>query len=360
VPEPLAPPGGPGGVLGGRRGRPHRRRAAAEARAQDHLRSPRLAQALVGAPAGARGRPPRPPVRVERVGDRARAARRRTRGDRPRAHLVLRGATAAAVPRPRAGGPLRGRLPGGLPGGQAQDDRDRADPSLQGAVPAQRHPPTRGLRRERRPRGARHRPGGAGDRRRRRPAAAEGARRARSCGGPPRARIPGAEGPDRGRREGARPPRGAGPRTRAGGERDPDRHSPGRPGRAVRHRRGRELLGLRGQPAGRAGVHGRCQADRGHSGGWRPRSDRRRRARAAGRAPGSGGPRRGRQPAAPRPSRRRGAGGARARRRSEFDIETTVERLQSLYEDIYRAKQARGSRRRPLPEPSEHVRAVCS
>jgi glycosyltransferase involved in cell wall biosynthesis len=51
---------------------------------------------------------------------------------------------------------------------------------------------------------------------------------------------------------------------------------------------------------------------------------------------------------------------ARDRRRSEFDIEVTVERLQSLYEDIIQAKQARGSRRRPLREPSKHVRPVCS
>ena len=49
---------------------------------------------------------------------------------------------------------------------------------------------------------------------------------------------------------------------------------------------------------------------------------------------------------------------ARERRRAEFDIEVMVTRLEALYEDLYEAKRASGSRYRALHEPIQHVRPV--
>lgn len=49
---------------------------------------------------------------------------------------------------------------------------------------------------------------------------------------------------------------------------------------------------------------------------------------------------------------------ARDRRRAEFELEVMIRRLEAVYEDLYRAKQSRGTRYRPLREPIEHVRQV--
>jgi glycosyltransferase involved in cell wall biosynthesis len=50
---------------------------------------------------------------------------------------------------------------------------------------------------------------------------------------------------------------------------------------------------------------------------------------------------------------------ARERRRSEFELDVMVRRLEGLYEDLYRAKQAQGRHYRPLSEPVRQVRPVA-
>ena len=125
---------------------------------------------------------------------------------------------------------------------------------------------------------------GARDRDRQRAAPAEGARRLHPRLGAAAAREPRPARAARGRRaaegraDGARPqPRRAGPPADA-------RLPLGRARRDGGARRGGLVVGLRGQPAGGDGVHGVGPADRGDPRGRRPRPDRGRRARAAGRA----------------------------------------------------------------------------
>ena len=98
--------------------------------------------------AGAHRRAAFAQVRLERLGRAAGAAGARPRPGGPRAHLVLRGPAAAALPRPPADRAPERRLPGRVARGSPPDDPRRAHSTRSRDVRSERdRPPAAGRRR---------------------------------------------------------------------------------------------------------------------------------------------------------------------------------------------------------------------